>query len=145
MSPSFALYLLPALAGMFAADPGRGDAGVSRLVGQDEVIWRVPVAPRPPQQRIAWIERKQGPKCVPTRAIRRAMLSGPGNVDFILANRTRIRAKFDDDCPALDFYAGLYLLPDDDLLCADRDSIHSRVGGSCEIMVFRVLQPVIRQ
>ena len=102
MSPSLTLYLLPALAGMLAAGPALEGPGVSRLVSQDVVIWRVPVAPRPPQQRISWVELKKGPKCVPTRAIRRAMLSGPGNVDFILANRTRIRAKFDDDCPALD-------------------------------------------
>ena len=66
------------------------------------------------------------------------------NVDFVLANRTRIRAKFDDDCPALDFYGGLYLLPDDDLLCADRDSVHSRMGGSCKIQQFRRLQPRLR-
>lgn len=131
--------------GIVAADPGRVAQEVTRLVIRDEVVWRIPVTPRSPQQqRIAWIERK-GPKCVPTGAIRRAMLAGRGNVDFVLANRTRIRAKFASDCPALDFYAGLYLLPDDDLLCADRDSIHSRVGGSCEIMAFRLLQPVFRQ
>ncbi len=144
MSPTLTLYLLPALAGMFAADPGRSGPAVSRLVGQDEVIWRVPVAPRPPQQRISWVERKKGPKCVPTRAIRRAMLSGPGNVDFILANRTRVRAKFDDDCPALDYYGGLYLVPDDELLCARRDTIRSRMGGSCEIRRFKLLMPKLR-
>ena len=144
MNPALLLTLLPMALGVVAADPGRVAQGVTRLVIRDEVVWRVPVTPRPQQQRIAWIERK-GPKCVPTGAIRRAMLAGRGNVDFVLANRTRIRAKFAADCPALDFYAGLYLLPDDDLLCADRDSIHSRVGGSCEIMVFRLLQPALRQ
>ncbi|MEO7655638.1 MAG: hypothetical protein ABIS23_08135 [Sphingomicrobium sp.] len=138
------LYLLPALAGMLAADPGRSCHAVSRLVGQDEVIWRVPVAPRPPLQRISWVEHKKGPKCVPTRAIRRAMLSGPGNVDFILANRTRIRAKFDRDCPALDYYGGLYLVPEDEMLCAKRDTINSRIGGSCEIKRFKLLMPKLR-
>lgn len=145
MNPAFLLSLWPLALGIVAADPGRLGQGVTRLVIRDEVVWRVPVMPRPPQpDRLAWIERK-GPKCVPTGAIRRAMLAGRGNVDFVLANRTRIRAKFSADCPALDFYAGLYLVPDDDLLCADRDSIHSRVGGSCEIMVFRVLQPALRE
>ena len=143
MNPALLLPLLPLALGVVAADPGRVAQGVTRLVIRDEVVWRVPVTPRPVQQRIAWIERK-GPKCVPTGAIRRAMLAGRGNVDFVLANRNRIRAKFSDDCPALDFYAGLYLLPDDDLLCAGRDSIHSRVGGSCEIQAFRMLQPTLR-
>ena len=27
----------------------------------------------------------------------------------MLANRGRVRAKFDEDCPALDFYGGFYL------------------------------------
>ena len=72
------------------------------------------------------------------------MLSGPGNVDFILSNRTRIRAKFDDDCPALDYYGGLYLVPDDELLCARRDTIRSRMGGSCEIRRFKLLMPKLR-
>lgn len=144
MSPSLTLYLLPALAGMLAAEPGGNGGAVTRLVGQDEVIWRVPVAPRPMQQRISWIERKKGPKCISTRAIRRAMLSGPGTVDFILADRTRIRAKFDSDCPALDYYGGLYLEPEDALLCARRDTINSRMGGSCEIKRFKLLMPKLR-
>ena len=64
--------------------------------------------------------------------------------DFILANRTRIRAKFDNDCPALDYYGGLYLVPDDELLCARRDTIRSRMGGSCEIRRFKLLLPKLR-
>ena len=74
-------------------------------------------------------------------AIRRAMLSGPEQVDFVLANRSRIRAKFDQDCPALDFYGGFYLQPEDDMLCARRDAIHSRMGGSCTIDSFKQLGP----
>lgn len=144
MNPSLTLYLLPALAGMLAAETDPNAFGVTRLVGQNEVIWRVPVAPRPMQQRISWVERKKGPKCIPTRAIRRAMLSGPGRVDFILADRTRIRAKFDSDCPALDYYGGLYLEPENDLLCERRDTINSRMGGSCEIKRFRLLMPKLR-
>ena len=64
-------------------------------------------------------------------AIRRALLSGPRSVDFVLADRSRVRAEFDEDCPALDFYGGFYLQPEDDRLCAKRDAIHSRMGGSC--------------
>jgi hypothetical protein len=116
---------------------------VARLVVQDEVILRVPVAPRPFAGTIEWKEHK-GPKCVPADAIRSAILSGADQVDFVLIGRDRLRAKFDEDCPALDFYAGFYLQPQDDVICAGRDAVHSRVGGSCTIKRFRRLEAQIR-
>lgn len=105
---------------------------VRRLVVQDEVILKVPVAPRPLNGNLEWVEHK-GPKCIPASDIRSAVLSGPEQVDFILEGHQRVRAKFDEDCPALDFYGGFYLQPDDERVCAGRDAIHSRVGGSCRI------------
>jgi hypothetical protein len=137
------LTLLPVLLGMLAAQPANVGT-VTRLVIQDEVILRVPVQPRPVAPEVDWVERK-APKCIPAGMIRRALLSGPEQVDFILADRTRIRAKFDEDCPALDFYGGFYLQPRDERLCADRDAVHSRMGGSCTIDKFRLLVPVRRQ
>jgi hypothetical protein len=94
---------------------------------------------------IRWVERNKGPKCIPAFAIRRALLSGPDQVDFVLANRARVRAQFDEDCPALDFYGGLYLQPEDDRLCAGRDAVHSRMGGSCTIDRFKALVPRLRE
>ena len=142
MTPSTFLALLPVIVGLFAAQPGVPQT-VSRLVVQDELILRVPVQPRPRVQRIDWVERK-GPECIPAGAIRGALLSGPEQVDFLLANRSRVRAEFDEDCPALDFYGGFYLRPEDSQVCADRDAIHSRMGGSCEIARFRQLVPRLR-
>ena len=105
------------------------------------VVWRVPVAPRPPQQsRIDWVEHK-GPKCISAATIRRAFVSSPEQVDFVLNNRNRVRAKFDRNCTALDFYGGFYLQMQDEFLCADRDAIHSRMGSSCTIEKFRSLEP----
>jgi hypothetical protein len=92
---------------------------------------------------VDWHEKK-GPKCLPTAMIRRALLSGSEDVDFVLADRARVRAKLDEDCPALDFYAGFYLQPQDDQLCAGRDAIHSRMGGSCTIEHFKLLVPKLR-
>jgi hypothetical protein len=138
------LSLVPALLGLIALQPGAVEQSVTRLVVQDEVILRVPVQPRPLVQQIEWVERK-GPKCIPAYAIRRAMLSGQSQVDFVLANRARIRAQFDEDCPALDFYAGFYLQPQDERLCAGRDAIHSRIGGSCTIGKFKQLLPRLRE
>ena len=47
--------------------------------------------------------------------------------------------------PALDFYGGFYLQPDDDRICAKRETIRSRVGGSCRIERFRLLEPQVKQ
>jgi hypothetical protein len=136
--------LLPLLLGLFAGQPAAVGQSVTRLVVQDEVILRIPVQPRPLMPQIEWIERK-GPKCVPVAAIQRASLQGSGEVDFIFGNHERVRAQLDEDCPALDFYGGFYLQPEDDRLCAGRDAVHSRIGGSCMIERFKQLVPRFRR
>lgn len=136
--------LVPLLLGIFAAQPGVIGQTVTRLVIEDEVIIRVPVQPHPIFPNIDWVERK-GPKCIPTTELQRAMLSGPQQVDFIFANHARVRAQFDEDCPALDFYNGFYLQPRDGRICAHRDAVHSRIGGSCTIERFSQLVPKFRR
>lgn len=136
--------LIPMLFGLLAAQPASLQQPVTRLALRNGVIWRVPVAPRPMRQRITWVERK-GPKCISAAAIRGALLSGPEQVDFLLADRNRVRAKFDRDCAALDFYGGFYLQMQDEFLCEDRDAIHSRMGSSCTIQKFRNLEPRPRE
>ena len=137
------LNLLPLLVGLLGAQPSAVGQTVTRLIIQDEVILRVPVQPRPLMPAIEWVEKK-GPKCIPAAAIQRALLSGSEQVDFVLANHARIRAQFDEDCPALDFYRGFYLQPEDEQLCARRDAIHSRIGTSCTIDRFKQLIPKFR-
>lgn len=136
--------LLPLLVGVLVVQPGDAQTTVTRLVVQDEVIWRIPIRPRPVMPPIKWVEHK-GPKCIPIQAIRGALLTGSDHVDFVLADRSRIRARFDGDCPALDFYGNFYLQPDDDRLCAKRDAIHSRMGGSCQIDKFRELEAKLKR
>ena len=135
---------MPLLLGLFGAEPGTFGASVTRLIVQDELILRVPVQPRPLLPDIEWIEHK-GPKCIPATVIRRALLSGPSQVDFILANRARIRAQFDENCPALDFYGGFNRQPADDRVCVRRDAVYSRIGGSCTIKRFKQLEPKLHQ
>jgi hypothetical protein len=135
--------LLPLLVGLFGAQPGSVGQSVTRLIVQDEVILRIPVQPRPLLPDFQWVEKK-GPKCIPTAAIQRALLNGSEQVDFVLVNRARIRAQFDENCPALDFYGGFYLQVEDDRLCARRDAIHSRIGTSCTIERFKQLVPKFR-
>ncbi len=135
---------MPLLFGLFGAEPAVVGQAVTRLMIQDEVVLRVPVQPRPLLPELEWVEHK-GPKCIPAGAIRRVLLSGPNQVDFVLADRGRVRAQFDEDCPALDFYGGVYLQTADDRLCVRRDAIQSRIGGSCTIERFKQLVPKLRQ
>ena len=135
---------MPLLLGIFGAQPGEVGQVVTRLIVQDEVVLRVPVQPRPLVPDFEWIEKK-GPKCIPAAAIRRALLQGSEQVDFVLSNHERIRAQFDENCPALDFYRGFYLQVQDGQICVHRDAILSRMGGSCTIDRFKQLVPRLRR
>ena len=88
-----------------------------------------------------WKESR-GPRCVTRGDLMAAIVSGPRNVDFILRDRTRVRARLQNSCPALDYYSGFYLKPTEDgRVCRDRDAVHARSGGACEIDAFRRLSP----
>lgn len=138
------LGLIPALFAMAAQDSSQPQV-VRRVVVQDELIISIPVRPRPKRpQNIEWKEEK-GPKCIATDQLAGAMWSGPTTIDLVLRDRRRIRAVMDDECPALDFYRGFYLQPDDQRICAKRESIQNRVGGSCRIERFRRLVPQVKQ
>jgi hypothetical protein len=135
--------LVPLLLGLFGAQPGIVAQSITSLTIQDEVIMRIPVQPRPLVPQFHWVEKK-GPRCLPVGSIQGALLSGAEGVDFILANRARVRARFDENCAGLDFYKGFYLQLQDGRLCAHRDAIYSRIGGSCTIESFRQLVPRLR-
>ena len=113
------------------------------IVVREQVVIRVQTqraAPAPVQ----WKEGK-GPKCVPARAILGASLLSQNSVDLILRDRKRVRARLERSCPALDYYYGFYITPNaDGMICADRDTIRSRMGGQCEIETFKALEEVPR-
>ncbi len=118
-------------------------AEFSELIVRRRIIIRVPTKTGPmatPVRR--WKERK-GPKCIAGRGIAGAILVSLERVDFILPGGGRVRAELKSSCPALDFYNGFYLRPDptDGMICADRDAIHARSGGECQIRRFRQLLP----
>ena len=135
------LTLLPLVLGLAGSQADQ--APVSQLTVERQVIFRVPVHPRPVGARIEWV-RGDRFKCVNTRAIRGAVLAGPDHVDLLLPGRQRVRASLDGRCPAIDFYDGFYLKTEDHRVCADRDSVHSRMGGSCQIDKFHRLVPRLR-
>jgi len=138
------LALFPALLGFAGVQSAGQQTQVRTMTIEHQVIMRIPVRPFALPRHIEWIEHK-GPKCIPAADIRGASLSGKDHVDFILADRQRIRAELDDDCPTLDFYGGFYLKPGDDRVCVRRDSINNRIGLECEIKKFRRLEPKLKR
>src|SRR5919199_3996861 len=125
--------------------PAPPPAGYGRVIIREQIIVRLSPRARDSAALLSeenWKEKK-GPRCVPARALAGAALSRPDSVDFILRDGSRMRARLQSRCPALDYYYGFYIAPNPDgMVCADRDMIRSRVGGQCNIDKFRSLKPV---
>lgn len=115
---------------------------IAQVMIQQRIIVRVPAMPPPPAPRpIKWKEIK-GPKCVPLTQLAGAAITQDDSVDLFLRGGTRLRAKLDDDCPALDYYSGFYIRPTEDgQVCQKRDMLHTRAGGQCRVERFRTLVP----
>jgi hypothetical protein len=121
---------------------------VQGFIFHQQVIIRVTPVPRPGanrvvsgSQNITWHE-SGGPRCVPIRAILGAAQISQDGIDLVLRDATRIRARLERHCPAMDYYFGVYVRPNPDgMLCADRDAFRARSGGTCEIERFRLLRP----
>jgi hypothetical protein len=114
----------------------------AQVIIRERLIVRVParVAPAVPP-RIKWKEKKAA-RCLPMNGVAGAAVVEEDSVDLILKGGQRVRAQFESSCPALDYYSGFYILPSEDgRICADRDSIHTRAGGECQITRFRTLVP----
>ena len=90
---------------------------------------------------IKWRE-SAGPNCIPATRLIGATLLRQNSVDLILRDNSRVRARLQRSCPALDYYRGFYInATADGRICADRDSIRDRAGGDCQIDQFRALSP----
>lgn len=138
---SAAAFLLAMLGGAPAEASAADPIQFAQVMIREQILIRVPArpVPGPSQSTIQWQEDK-GPKCVAMNSIAGAGLVGQNSVDLVLKDRSRVRAKLEKSCPALDYYYGFYIRPSGDgQICADRDSIRSRMGGECEIEKFRSL------
>lgn len=94
----------------------------------------------PNASRIRW-EEHRGPRCIAWAQIAGSGLLSQDSVDLVFRDNTRIRARLERHCPALDYYNGFYMsATPDGLICADRDSIRARTGGECRIDRFRTLR-----
>ena len=139
-----ALILLALIPGASAEESRIDQVEVAQLIFHQRIIIRIPRLPftRPPvdaSEVVRWVEKK-GPKCVALGDIAGATLNAANSVDLIVEDDKRIRAKLDDNCPSLDYYSGLYLkATPDGMICADRDALRTRSGGSCGIDEFKRL------
>jgi hypothetical protein len=78
---------------------------------------------------------------MPADAVDRgATLLGQNSVDLILRDKSRVRAKMEKSCPALDYYHGFYIRPQCRRTDLRRPRFRrSRMGGECEIEKFKTL------
>ena len=124
-------------------DQARAPAAPRGMIVHQQIIIRVEPAQRtgsPARRNVSWAEER-GPRCVPARQIVHADQLGQESIDLVLRDSTRIRARLERRCPALDYYYGFYVSPNPDgLICADRDAIRTRSGVSCGIDRFRILR-----
>ena len=114
-------------------------------VRHQQIIIRVPSGARqlaPAGASLVQWRESRGPRCVAASRLVGATLLRQDSVDLILRDNSRIRARLQSSCPALDYYRGFYInATDDGRICADRDAIRSRAGGECEIEEFTLLSP----
>ncbi|HEX9932875.1 MAG TPA: hypothetical protein VGB08_08555 [Allosphingosinicella sp.] len=127
-----------------AAPPG--ERVYAQVTVRQQVIVRMPARGRVIQPAgaslVQWREGR-GPRCVQARSVAGATALGHNSVDLVLRDNSRVRARLESNCPGLDFYQGFYVNgTQDGLICADRDSIRSRMGGQCEIERFSTLTAV---
>ncbi|OYW21701.1 MULTISPECIES: hypothetical protein [unclassified Sphingomonas] len=147
---AFPSVLLLLIGAPLPEKPGKIDlrAQYSQFTIRQRITVRVPRLPDPPRNRqqatvkmVEWKEKK-AEKCQPINLIAGASVTRVDSVDLIMVDNRRLRARFDDDCRAIDFYAGFYLKrTPDGMICARRDAIRSRSGDSCRIEAFKTLQP----
>jgi len=123
------------------------DLATAQIRVRQQIIIRVPRGrdggAAPAAAPVRWRD-SAGPRCILAHQVAGALPAGR-RVDLLLRDRRRVRARLTQRCVGLEHYSGLYLsVGRDGLVCADRDTMRSRMGGQCQISEFRWLQPVRR-
>ena len=144
--PSLILMLTLPGAALPRADEMDG-MQLAQLTIRQRIVIRIPVPngrapslpiPRPPRPAM---EEHKGPRCVAIETLAGSGIARTDSVDLALIDGSLLRAKLGDNCPAPDFYAGVYVKPaPDGSLCAKRDVIRARSGRACAISSFKKLK-----
>ena len=117
----------------------------AQLTVRQQIIVRMPAGPQASAALASPLEWKEGRgvKCIAASSVAGATAPARDSVDLVLRDRSRVRAKLENSCPALDYYRGFYITPNrEGMICADKQSIRSRMGGECEIDAFKTLKAV---
>ncbi|MBV8972384.1 MAG: hypothetical protein JO290_08845 [Sphingomonadaceae bacterium] len=118
------LFLIAGLSTLVAAAPPAFDRSVAR------------VRARPGQGSLATGigGRAARTRCIGVDHVAGAVVFGDRAVELTMTDHTRWRMNFADACPALGFYQGFYYRRAlAGRLCAGRDAVISRAGGTCPI------------
>jgi hypothetical protein len=80
--------------------------------------------------------------CIDAAEIAGAIVVDPRRLEIYDRAGRRFQLTFAEDCPHLGYYGGFFYKPDaDGRICASRDSLMGRAGGTCRI---RAIAPMRR-
>jgi hypothetical protein len=140
-----AALLMLLLGGGDGSEPAAPEDRYAQVTIRQQIIVRMPQVTRPgvPASAITDWRESRGPRCVNASEIRGATFLSRNSVDLVMRDNSRVRARLESSCPALDYYYGFYVAATvDGRICADRDAIRSRMGGECGIDQFRSLRAI---
>jgi hypothetical protein len=138
--------LLPVAAPAIAPDES-APVQLAQMSIHQRIVIRFPVLNRARERREevavsrpSPVIEKKGPKCLAIPEIEGASMTREDSVDLVTADGAVMRARFDDRCPAMDFYEGFYMRrTSDGMVCAGRDALKARSGADCRIKSFKRL------
>ncbi len=88
-----------------------------------------------------FVERRSV-RCLPVAGIGGVQIGGDDRLVLFMRDQRLVGANLEKACSARDFYSGFYLEPTSDgMLCAGRDTLHSRSGMTCAVSRLHELVP----
>lgn len=113
---------------------------VSAVLAQ---VRAVPVSPVHPSANQKWRVGKAKTKaCIDTDRIAGAVIMDQRTLDVVLRGGERFRLSLASDCPQVGYYGSFYYqVSSAGKLCAGRDRVMGRAGGSCKVRAIAPITP----